>query len=110
MDASDGSILASQPLQGARSLFEAGDRLYVTRGDYDPETFGSVAFDAFLVALDAEDLSWQADWQAAAGEGPAFASESMCLVGDVLHIGIKRWTSVRMDSIRCTCCRCLGVL
>ena len=89
LDASDGSILASQPLQGARSLFEAGDRLYVTRGDYDPETFGPVAFDAFLVALDAEDLSWQADWQAAAGEGPAFASESMCLVGDVLHIGIN---------------------
>lgn len=89
LDATEGSILASQPLQGARSLFEAGERLYVTRGDYDPETFGSVAFDAFLVALDAEDLSWQADWQVATGEGPAFASESMCLVGDVLHIGIN---------------------
>lgn len=89
LDATDGTILASQPVQGARTLFESGDRLYVTRGDYDPETFGSVAFDAFLVALDAEDLSWQADWQAAAGEGPGFASESMCLVGDVLHIGIN---------------------
>ena len=65
LDAEAGTVLASQPLQGARRLFEAEDRIYVTRGDYDPETFGSVAFDEYLVALDADDLSWQADWAAA---------------------------------------------
>ena len=89
LDAEDGVILASQPLQGARRLFEVDGRVYVTRGDYDPETFGSVAFDHYLVALDAEDLSWQADWTAATGEGPGFASETMCVQDNVLHIAIN---------------------
>ena len=89
LDAEAGTVLASQPLQGARRLFEAEGRIYVTRGDYDPETFGSVAFDHYLVALDADDLSWQAQWAAASGEGPGFASETMCLMGTVLHIAIN---------------------
>ena len=89
LDAESGTVLASQPLQGARRLFEAEGRVYVTRGDYDAETFGSVAFDHYLVALDADDLSWQAEWAAAAGEGPGFASETMCLQGNVLHIAIN---------------------
>ena len=87
--AEDGAILASQPLDGARRLFLSGDRLYVTRGDYDPVTFGSVPFDQYLVALDATDLTWQADWSAEGGEGPGYAAEAMCVVGDVLHIGIN---------------------
>lgn len=89
LDAADGAILASQPLDGARRLFLAGDRVYVTKGDYDPVTFGSVPFDQYLVALDAEDLSWQADWAAEGGEGPGYAAEAMCIAGDVLHIGIN---------------------
>ena len=89
LDASDGSVLASQPLQGARRLFHSGGRVFASRGDYDPETFGSVPFDEYLVALDAVDLSWQAGWSAEGGEGPGFASESMCLLGDVLHIGVN---------------------
>lgn len=87
--AEDGAILASQPLDGARRLFLSGDRVYVTRGDYDPVTFGSVPFDQYLVALDATDLTWQADWSADGGEGPGYAAEAMCVVGDVLHIGIN---------------------
>lgn len=89
LDASTGEWLAEQAVEGARQLFLAGDRLFVTRGDFDPETMGSVPFDAYLVALDRDDLSWQGLWSADGVSGPSFASESMCVVGEVLHVGIN---------------------
>lgn len=89
MDAQTGVILAEQPLEGARQLLLTESRVLVTRGDYDPETFGSVAFDQYLVALDREDLSWQAGWQAIEGEGPMFASEAMCVLDGQLYVGIN---------------------
>ena len=36
--------------------------VYVTRGDVDPATWGSVEFEHYFVALDAQDLSWIAGW------------------------------------------------
>ena len=89
MDLTTGQVLAQQALEGARQVMLYGDRVFVTRGDYDPETFGSVDFDAFLVALDATTLSWEADWASDALSGPAFASEAMAVVDGVLHIGIN---------------------
>jgi hypothetical protein len=89
MDAESGLILAQQPLEGARQLLLSEGQLLVTRGDYDPETFGSVAFDQYVVALDRMDLTWQAGWQAAEGEGPLFASEALCILDDMLYVGIN---------------------
>lgn len=89
MDLSTGQVLAQQAVEGARQVLLHEDRVFVTRGDYDPETFGSVDFDAFLVALDATTLGWEADWASDALIGPAFASEAMAVVDGVLHIGIN---------------------
>lgn len=89
LDAGTGDVIAEQPLQGARKLAHFGDRVYVSRGDYDPVTWGSVPFDHYLVALDAEDLSWQAGWSAAMGEGPSFAAEGVCVAGGGLYVAVN---------------------
>ena len=86
MDAETGEILAQQAVEGARQLLLHEDRVYVTRGDYDGQ---AVLFDAYLVALNAQTLTWEADWAADALIGPAFSTEAMALVDGVLHIGIN---------------------
>lgn len=86
MDATTGEILAQQAVEGARQLHVHGDRVFVTRGDYDGQ---SVMFDSYLVALEAETLTWEADWAADAMVGPAFSTEALATVDGVLHIGIN---------------------
>ena len=89
LDAATGSVLAEQALDGARQLLLHEDRLFVTRGDYDPMTFGSVEFDEYLVALNAEDLTWNAGWQSDGIAGPNWASEGLCLSGDAVYVGVN---------------------
>jgi hypothetical protein len=89
MDAWTGEILAEQALDGARKLALHEDRLFVSRGDYDPVTWGSVAFDAYLVALDAESLSWEADWAADGVAGPAWASEGVRASNGGLFVAVN---------------------
>ena len=89
VDAWTGEILAEQALEGARKLARHGNRLYVSRGDYDPVTWTSIAFDEYLVALDAQSLSWEAGWQADGVAGPAFASEGLCVQEGSLFVAIN---------------------
>ena len=89
LDAGTGAVIAEQPLQGARKLAQAGDRVFVSRGDHDPVTWSSVPFDHYLVALDADDLAWQAGWAAASDEGPAFAAEGVCMAGGGLYVAVN---------------------
>jgi hypothetical protein len=89
LDAQTGSVLAEQPLQGARRLALEGARLFVSRGDYDPMTWTSVPFDHYLVALDAESLAWDAGWVADGAAGPAWASEGLCVDNGGLFVGIN---------------------
>ncbi len=89
MDAWTGEILAAQALQGARQLVEYEGQLFVTRGDYDPLTWGSVAFDEYLVALDAQTLAWDAAWAADGIAGPGFSTEGACVQEGFLYVGIN---------------------
>lgn len=89
LEAATGNVLAEQALEGARQLLLHEDRLFVTRGDYDPVTFGSVEFDEYLVALNAEDLAWDAGWQADGIAGPNWASEGLCLSDGAVYVGVN---------------------
>jgi len=89
LDAESGDVLAEQALEGARQLLIHEDQLFVTRGDYDPLTWGSVEFDEYLVALNADDLTWNAGWQADGIAGPNWASEGLCLSGDAVYVGVN---------------------
>lgn len=89
LDATTGAVLAEQALQGARRLALDGGRLFVSRGDYDPLTWASVAFDHYLVALDAETLAWDAGWEADGTTGPAWATEGLCIHDGGLFVGVN---------------------
>jgi hypothetical protein len=89
LDAGTGEVLAQQALQGARKLAQYGDRVYVSRGDYDPLTWASVVFDEYLVALNAESLAWEAAWQADGIAGPAFASEGVFAEDGALYVAVN---------------------
>ena len=89
LEAATGEILAEQPLQGARRLLLDGDRLFVSRGDVDPMTWGSVDFDHYFVALDAGDLSWDTGWEAADNGGPGWASEGICVSEGAVYVAIN---------------------
>lgn len=89
LDATSGEILAQQALQGARRLLLDGDRLFVTRGDVDPVTWGSVDFDHYFVSLDADDLSWNTGWEAAGNAGPGWASEGICVSEGGVYVAIN---------------------
>ena len=89
LDAASGEVLAQQPLEGARQVLLQGDRLFVTRGDADPVTWGSVEFEHYFVALDAQDLSWNAGWAAEGNAGPGWASEGICLNGGGVYVAVN---------------------
>ena len=89
LDAFTGEVLAQQALDGARNVHLQGDRVFVTRGDVDPVTWGSVDFEHYIVALDAQDLSWDSGWAAAGNTGPAFASEGMAVSNGGIFVAVN---------------------
>ena len=50
-------LLLEEELQGVRHLAINNEKLYVSRGDYDPETFGPILFDSYFHIYDKNDLS-----------------------------------------------------
>lgn len=89
LNAFTGEILAQQPLDGARQVHLQGDRVYVTRGDVDPATWGSVEFEHYFVALDAQDLSWISGWEAEGSAGPGFATEGICVNNGGIYVAVN---------------------
>lgn len=89
LDAYTGEVLAQQALDGARQVYLEGDRVFVTRGDVDPVTWGSVEFEHYFVALDAQDLSWNSGWSAAGNAGPAWASEGMAVSNGGIYVAVN---------------------
>ena len=86
-DRDSGALLASTSFDGGRSALLHGDRLYVSRGDFDQLTWEPVAFDSYLVWFDAITLEWEG--QLGTEEGPAYASEGMVAIGEHVFIAIN---------------------
>lgn len=80
-------IEAEVLLQGVRQLAYFDGMIYVTRGDYDPVTFGSIAFDSYLVWFDAETLAWAGELPSEIGVG--YASEGISIKEGVAYIAIN---------------------
>lgn len=87
LDANSGAVLASFAMDGARKLAAVGDRLFVSRGDFDQETWEPVAFDSYLVWLDIETLAWEG--QLSVTEGPQFSTEGMAAIGGDLFVAVN---------------------
>jgi len=80
-------IEAEVMLQGVRQLAYFDGMIYVTRGDYDPVTFGSIAFDSYLVWFDSETLAWAGELPSEIGVG--YASEGISIKEGVAYIAIN---------------------
>ena len=50
-------LLLETELEGVRNLAVNNDKLYVSRGDYDPETFGPILFESYVQVYDKNNLS-----------------------------------------------------
>ena len=74
-------------VQGVRQLAYFDGMIYVTRGDIDSETWGSVALDSYLVWFDAETLAWAGELPAEIGVG--YASEGISIREGVAYIAIN---------------------
>jgi hypothetical protein len=82
-----GELLAATPFDGARRLALHGDRVYVSRGDFDQVTWEPVAFDSYLVWLDASTLDWEGSLPVE--DGPAFACEGLVAVGEEVFVAVN---------------------
>ena len=63
-----------------------GDYLFVSKGDYDNDTFGPVIFDSYLDVFDL-DLNYQFGFNSE--NGPQWSTESMLIKDDVLYVLIN---------------------
>ena len=82
-----GELLASTSFDGARRLALHGDRVYVSRGDFDQVTWEPISFDSYLVWLDAASLEWEGSLSVDAG--PAFACEGIVAVGEEVFVAVN---------------------
>lgn len=85
-DRDSGELLASLELEGARQLALHEGNLFVTRGEFDAVNWEPVAFDAYLVWLDAVTLAWQGELSTEAG--PQFACEGVVSVGEDVFVAV----------------------
>ena len=81
------TLLAQQIVQGARHLVINNDKLFVSRGDYDPNTFGPVLFNSYLQVYDKQTLSFIQEFDTLSG--PKWSTQNMVIGGDSLYIAIN---------------------
>ena len=81
------TLLAQQTVQGVRHLVINNDKLFVSRGDYDPNTFGPVLFNSYLQVYDKQTLSFIQEFDTLSG--PKWSTQNMVIGGDSLYIAIN---------------------
>ncbi len=81
IDINTHSILASVTCPGVRNLVKAGDRLFVTRGEY------MVNFDSYLHVYNANDLS--IEYSLDTLTGPKWATQNILVAGNKVYFAIN---------------------
>jgi hypothetical protein len=74
-------------IEGVRKLAYYDGMIYMTRGDVDPETWGSVEFDSYLVWFDAETLTWAGELPSELGVG--YASDGISIREGLAYVAIN---------------------
>jgi len=80
-------VEASVEMEGVRKLAYYEGSIYVTRGEYDAETWGSVEFETYFVWFNSETLLWEGELPAT--EGVGFDAESLVIKNGVAYIAIN---------------------
>ena len=79
-------LITSQDVVGVRKLAINNNNLFVSKGDYDSETFGPVIFDSYLDVYDL-DLNYQFAFDSE--NGPQWSTENIIINDDKLYVLIN---------------------
>ena len=80
-------LLLEEELQGVRHLAINNEKLYVSRGDYDPETFGPILFDSYFHIYDKNDLSLITTLDTISG--PKWSTQDIVIKDDKIYVAIN---------------------
>ncbi|MBE37158.1 MAG: hypothetical protein CMP50_00580 [Flavobacteriales bacterium] len=79
-------LIAEQNVDGVRKLAIHDNYLFVSKGDYDNETFGPVVFDSYLDVFDL-DLNFQFSFDTE--NGPQWSTENLLVEDNKLYVLIN---------------------
>ena len=79
-------LIAEQNVDGVRKLAIHDNYLFVSKGDYDNETFGPVIFDSYLDVFDL-DLNFQFSFDTE--NGPQWSTENLLVENNKLYVLIN---------------------
>ena len=73
--------------QGIRNLAIHNNNLYVSRGDYNPNTFESVLFNSYLQVYDKNNLTLIAEIDTI--NGPKWSTQNIIIANDLVYVAIN---------------------
>jgi len=81
-------LINSIEYSGVRKLTIYEEFLFVSRGDYDLETYSPIIFDSYLDVYSKEDLSLFYSFETS-NDGPQWSTESLLTLDDKLYVAIN---------------------
>ena len=80
-------LIAQVNLDGVRKLAVHNNHLFVSRGDYDPITWGPMMFNSYVQIYDKSDLTLVSELDTV--NGPKGSTESLIVSEDLVYVGIN---------------------
>ena len=80
-------LITEVAVDGVRKLAIHNNHLFVTRGDYDPITWGPMMFNSYLQIYDKSDLTLVSELDTL--NGPKGSTESLIVNEDFVYVGIN---------------------
>ena len=80
-------MVASESIPGIRKILIHNDYIFVSKGDYDPNTFGPVVFDSYLDIYTKSDLSFFLSFDSSTG--PMWSTENLLKKDNILYVAIN---------------------
>ena len=80
-------LIGEVNVQGVRNLAIHENHLFVSRGDYDPTTFGPLLFNSYFQVYDKSDLSFVYELDTV--NGPKWATQNIIVDEDLVYVAIN---------------------
>ena len=74
-------------MQGARNLLIHNDNLFVSRGDYDYDTWSAVVFDSYLHVYDKNNLTLISEFDT--NNGPSWSTQNLVAKDDQVFVAVN---------------------
>lgn len=81
------NLLSEVEVQGARNLLIHNDNLFVSRGDYDYDTYLPVIFDSYLHVYDKNNLTLITQFDS--DNGPAWSTQNLVAKDGMVYVAIN---------------------